>query len=97
VAHASEGGPNGESCARDGDCRVSNGAGDGVGGRGVRAGEGGVVLRGEKKRISSSPPSLSSSASHCLLAALLVHLAGGGEGFGEESCECSGCGGSGTP
>jgi hypothetical protein len=30
------------------------------------------VLRGERKRASSSPPSLSSSASHRLLAAFLV-------------------------
>jgi hypothetical protein len=62
----------------------------------IRAGEGGVVLRGERKRASSSPPSLSSSASHRLLAAFLVRLAGGGEGFGEESGECSGCGDSGS-
>jgi hypothetical protein len=55
-----------------------------------------VVLREERKSISSSPPSLSSSASHRLLAAFLVRLAGGGEGFSEESGECSGRGGSGS-
>ncbi len=47
-------------------------------------------MRGERARASSSPPSLSSSASHRLLAAFLVHLAGGGEGFEERSGECSG-------
>jgi hypothetical protein len=46
-------------------------------------------LRGERAKASSSPPSLSSSASHRLLAAFLVRLAGGGEGFDERSGECS--------
>jgi hypothetical protein len=68
---AGEGGANGESCSG------ANGescAGEGDSGVGcvVRAGEGGVVLRGERTRASSSPPSLSSSASHRLLAAFLV-------------------------
>jgi hypothetical protein len=85
---AGEGGANGDSCASDGG--VGDGAGGGVGGSGVRAGEGGVVLRGERKRASSSPPSLSSSSSHRLLAAFLVRLAGGGEGFEERTGECSG-------
>ncbi len=82
---AGEGGANGESCAGEGKSEVGIGAGGGDGGRVVRAGEGGVVLRGERARASSSPPSLSSSASHCLLAAFLVRLAGGGEGFDERS------------
>jgi hypothetical protein len=69
--------------------------GSGVGGGGVRAGEGGVVSRGERERASSSPPSLNSSTSHCLLAAFLVRLAGGGEGFKEKTGECSDRGGSG--
>jgi hypothetical protein len=96
VAHAGKGGPNGKSCAGAGDCRVGNDAGGGVGGRGVRAGEGGMVLREERKRSFSFPPSLSSSASHCLLVTFLVRLAGGGEGFSEEPGECSGRGGSGS-
>jgi hypothetical protein len=60
----------------------------GVGGLGVRAGEGRV--RGERRRSPSFPPSLNSSASHRLLAAFLVRLAGGGKGFGEEPGKCSG-------
>jgi hypothetical protein len=87
---AGEGGANGESCAGEGESGVGDGAGGGDGGRVVRAGEGGVVLRGERARASSSPTSLSSSASHRLLAAFLVRLAGGGEGFDERSGECSG-------
>jgi hypothetical protein len=83
-------GTNGESCAGEGDSGVGNGAGGGDGGRVVRAAEGGVVLRGERARASSSPPSLSSSASHRLLATFLVRLAGGGEGFEERSGKCSG-------
>jgi hypothetical protein len=47
-------------------------------------------LRGESTKASPSPPSLSSSASHRLLAAFLVRLAGGGEGFEEKTGECSG-------
>jgi hypothetical protein len=96
---AGEGGANGESCsgtygescAGEGESGVGDGAGGGDGGRVVRAGEGDVVLRGERARASSSPPSLSSSASHRLLAAFLVRLAGGGEGYDERSGECSGC------
>jgi hypothetical protein len=83
VAHASDGGPSGESCASDGDCRVDEESGSEVGGRGDRADEGGVVLRGKRKMFSTSPPLLSNSASHLLLTALLVRLAGGGEGFGK--------------
>jgi hypothetical protein len=49
-----------------------------------------VVLIGERARAFSSPPPLSSSASHRLLAAFLVRLAGGGEGFKEKSGECLG-------
>jgi hypothetical protein len=86
---AGEGGANDESCAGDGVGGVGDGAGGGVGGGGVRAGEGGVVSRGERERASSSPPSLNSSTLHCLLAAFLVRLAGGGEGFGEKTGECS--------
>jgi hypothetical protein len=74
-------GANGESCAGEGEGGVGDVAGGGVGGSVVRAGEGGVVLRGERARASPSPPSLSSSASHRLLAAFLVRFAGGGEGF----------------
>jgi hypothetical protein len=88
---AGEGGANGESCAGDGDSGVGDGAGSGVSSSGVRAGEGDVVLRGERERASSSPPSLSSSASHRLLTAFLVRLAGGGKGFEERIGECSGC------
>jgi hypothetical protein len=43
VALVSEGGPNGESCAGDGDCRVGNDAGGGVGGRGGRAGDSAIM------------------------------------------------------
>jgi hypothetical protein len=81
-------GANGESCAGEGG--VGDVAGGGVGGSVVRAGEGGVVLRGERARASPSPPSLSSSTSHRLLAAFLVRFADGGEGFEEKSGECSG-------
>ncbi len=88
VAHAGVGGPCGEVCTGNGDHGVGVEAGGVVGGRGVRAGEGHV--RGERRRSPSSPPSLSSSASHRLLAAFIVCLAGGGEGFGEEPGECSG-------
>jgi hypothetical protein len=83
-------GANGESCAGEGEGGVGDVAGGGVGGSVVRAGEGGVVLRGERARASPSPPSLSSSTSHRLLAAFLVRFAGGGEGFEEKSGECSG-------
>ncbi len=85
-------GANGESCAGEGDGRVGDVAGGGVGCSVVRAGEGGVVSRGERARASSSQPSLSSSASHRLLTAFLVRLAGGGEGAGG----CSGRRGSGS-
>jgi hypothetical protein len=56
-----------------------------------------VVLRGERKKLSSSPPFLSNSASHLLLGAFLVRLAGGGEGL-DEPGESSGswCSGSGS-
>jgi hypothetical protein len=57
-------GANGESCAGEGG--VGDVVGGGVGGSVVRAGEGGVVLRGERARASSSPPSLSCSTSHHL-------------------------------
>jgi hypothetical protein len=53
------------------------------------------VSRGERERASSSPPSLNSSTSHRLLAAFLVRLAGGGEGFEEKTSKCSDRGGSG--
>jgi hypothetical protein len=81
---------NGESCAGEGKGGVGDVAGGGVGGSVVRAGEGGVVLRGERARASPSPPSLSSSASHRLLTAFLVCFAGGGKGFEENPGEYSG-------
>jgi hypothetical protein len=45
LAHAGEGSPSGESCTGDGDCRIGEDASSGVGSRGVRAGERGMVLR----------------------------------------------------
>ncbi len=86
--HAGVGGPCEEVSTGNADSGVGVGAGGEVGGRGVRAGEGRV--RGERRRSPSSPPSLGSSASHRLLAAFLVRMAGGGEGFGEEPGKCSG-------
>jgi hypothetical protein len=53
-----------------------------VSGGGIRAGEGSVLCRGERRR--SSPASLSSSALHRLFTTFLVSLAGGGEGTCEE-------------
>ncbi len=83
MAHVVEGGP----CDEGGIC---DGAGRGVGGCGHRAGEGGMQWRGDIRRFSNSPPSLSSSALHCLLAAFLISLASGGEGSGKKPGECSG-------
>jgi hypothetical protein len=49
-----------------------------------RAGRGGESWRGERRRVSSSPLFLNSSASHCLFTAFLVRFAGGGDGIGEK-------------
>ncbi len=51
--------------------------------RGDRTGGGGESWRGERRRLSSSPLSLNSSASHHLITAFLVRFAGGGDGIGE--------------
>jgi hypothetical protein len=51
--------------------------------RGNRTGGGGKSWRGERRRLSSSPSSLNSSASHRLFTAFLIHFAGGGDGIGE--------------
>jgi hypothetical protein len=59
--------------------------------RGDRTCGGGEAWRGERRRVSSPPSILSSSASHRLFTALLVHFAGGGDhegklrGVGESS------------
>jgi hypothetical protein len=50
---------------------------------GDRAGMGGEPWRGERRRVSSSPSFLNSSASHCLFTAFLVCFAGGRDGIGE--------------
>ncbi len=51
---------------------------------GNRAGGGGVLWRGERRRLYPSPLSLNNSASHHLSIAFLVRLAGGGDGISEE-------------
>jgi hypothetical protein len=51
--------------------------------RGDRAGGGGESWRGERRRVSSSPLFLNSSASHRLFTAFLVCFAGGRDGIGE--------------
>ncbi len=63
------------------------------GGDGCGDEDGGVQqAKGEKKRLDSSSSSLKSSASHCLLAAFLVRLAGGVYGGNDVSVtgRCSG-------
>jgi hypothetical protein len=54
------------------------------GGWGNRAGGGGEPWGGERRRVSSSPSYLNSSASQHLFTAFLVRFAGGGEGIGEK-------------
>jgi hypothetical protein len=94
MAHFRKDGPCDEGGNGSGVHSVSDGAGGGVSGCGHRAGEEGVLWRGERR--FSSPPSLSSSASHCLLIAFFVCLAGGGEGSSEEPGKCLGSEGSGS-
>jgi hypothetical protein len=51
--------------------------------RGDRTCGGGETWRGERRKVSSSPSFLRSSASHRLFTALLVRFAGGGDGVGK--------------
>jgi hypothetical protein len=63
----------------DGAC---TGAGDGLGGRGVRSDGGGVS---DRQRSCSTPTPLSNSTSQRILAAFLVSFVGGGEGASKDS------------